>query len=93
MISRGAILNFSKKHADAYVALMNWYRIVNRAKWKSLADARLDFSHADVVGRRTVFNIKGNQYRLISRVNYRTQRVFILYILTHEDYSKGAWKA
>lgn len=93
VISRGAILDFSKKHADAYVPLMNWYRIVKRAQWGNLADVRRDFSHADRVGRRTVFNIKGNQYRLIARVNYRTQRVFILHLLTHEEYSKGAWKA
>ena len=93
VISKGAILDFSRKHADAYVPLMNWYRITKRAEWESLADVRRDFSHADVVGRRTVFNIKGNKYRLIARVNYRTQRVFILRILTHEEYAKGAWKA
>ena len=91
VISRGAILEFSRKHADAYVPLMNWYRITKRAEWKNLADVRRDFSHAGVVGRRTVFNIKGNQYRLIARVNYRTRRVFILYILTHEEYARGAW--
>jgi mRNA interferase HigB len=50
------------------------------------------FAHADIVGRRTVFNIHGNDYRLIARVNYKTKRVFILYILTHVDYSKGGWK-
>ena len=92
MISRGAILNFSKRHADAYVPLMNWYRITRRAEWKNLTDVRRDFGHADVVGRRTVFNIKGSQYRLVTRVNCRTRRVFILYILTHEEYAKGAWK-
>jgi mRNA interferase HigB len=93
IISRGAILEFSRPHADAYVPLMNWYRITKHAEWRSLADVRLDFGHADVVGRRTVFNIKGNKYRLIARVNYYTRRVFILYILTHKEYTKGAWKA
>ena len=53
---------------------------------------RSDFAHADIVGRRTVFNIHGNDYRLIARVNYRTKRVFILYILTRVEYSKGEWK-
>jgi len=43
-------------------------------------------------GRRTVFNIHGNTYWLIARINYKTKRVFILYILTHVEYSKGAWK-
>ncbi len=71
---------------------MNWYRITKQANWGSLIDVRNDFAHADVVGRRTVFKIHGNHYRLIARVNYRTQRVFILNILTHDEYSKGAWK-
>ena len=74
------------------VPLMNWYRITRRADWGSLAEVRSDFAHADIVGRRTVFNIHGNNYRLITRINYRTQRVFILYILTHVEYSKGDWK-
>ena len=58
----------------------------------SLADVRSDFAHAGIVGRRTVFNIHGNDYRLIARVNYQTRRVFILHILTHVEYSKGDWK-
>jgi mRNA interferase HigB len=71
---------------------MNWYRITRRANWRTLADVRIDFAHADVVGRRTVFNIHGNDYRLIARVNYRTRKVFVLYILTHAEYIKGVWK-
>lgn len=92
VISRPAILKFSEKYHDALVPLMNWYRITKRADWNSLADVRSDFAHADAVGRRTVFNIHGNAYRLIARVNYRTKRVFILHILTHVEYSKGDWK-
>jgi mRNA interferase HigB len=92
VISRPAILKFSQRHRDALVPLMNWYRIAKRADWSSLADVRSDFAHADIVGRRTVFNIHGNDYRLIARVNYKTKRVFILQILTHAEYSKGDWK-
>ncbi len=91
-ISKPAILGFSEKHRDALVPLMNWYRIAKRADWSSLAEVKSDFAHADVVGRRTVFNIHGNDYRLIARVNYRTKRVFILHILTHVEYNKGDWK-
>jgi len=53
---------------------------------------RSDFAHADPVGRRTVFNIHGNAYRLIARVNFKTKRVFILHILTHAAYDKEHWK-
>ena len=92
VISKPAILRFAQRHPDALVPLMNWYRITKRANWNSLADAKYDFAHAEVVGRRTVFNIHGNHYRLIARVNYRTKRVFVLHILTHAEYSKGEWK-
>ena len=92
VISKPAILKFSERHPDALVPLMNWYRITGRADWGSSAEVRRDFAHADIVGRRTVFNIHGNNYRLIARVNYRTKRVFILHILTHVEYSKGDWK-
>ena len=92
VISKPAILKFSEKYRDALVPLMNWYRITKRADWGSLADVRKDFAHADIVGRRTVFNIHGNKYRLIARVNYRTKRVFILHILTHNYYNRGDWK-
>jgi mRNA interferase HigB len=92
VISKPAILKFSQRHPDALVPLMNWYRITRRAKWNSLAEVRNDFGHADFVGRRTVFNIHGNDYRLIARVNHETKRVFILHILTHAEYNKGDWK-
>ena len=92
MISKPAILKFSERYPDAVVPLMNWYRITRKADWNSLAEARKDFGHADIVGRRTVFNIHGNDYRLIARVNYETKRVFILHILTHAEYTKGEWK-
>ena len=92
VISRQAILKFARIHADALAPLMNWFRITKRAEWDSLTEVRHDFAHADLVGRRTVFNIHGNNYRLIARVNYRTKRVFILHILDHATYSKGDWK-
>ncbi len=92
VISKPAILKFSEKHPDALVPLMNWYRITRKANWNSLTEVRKDFGHADVVGRRTVFNIHGNDYRLIARVNYETKRVFILHILTHAEYTKGEWR-
>ena len=87
VISKPAILKFAEGHHDALVPLMNWYRITKRADWGSLAEVRSDFAHADIVGRRTVFNIHGNTYRLIARINYKTKRVFILYILTQVEYS------
>jgi mRNA interferase HigB len=61
-------------------------------KLSTLAEMRAVFPHADPVGDLTVFNIAGNKYRLIARVNYRTQKVFVRAILTHGDYDLGRWK-
>ena len=57
-----------------------------------LRGTRADLGSADQVGRRTVFNISGNKYRLVARVNYRTQRTFIPRIMNHAEYAKGGWK-
>lgn len=92
MITKRAILDFAWRHPDAKPALEQWYRTVCQAKWQSLVETRQVYPSADPVGRRTVFNIKGNSYRLIARVNYRSQRVFILGILTHAEYDRGDWK-
>lgn len=84
--------DFGKEHADSVPSLSNRLGITRRAEWRDFTELRRDFGSADPVGRRTVFNIAGNKYRLIARVNYRTQKVFILHIMTHDEYSKGDWK-
>ena len=93
VISHKAIVEASCKHPRAAAAALDhWYRIAKKATWQNLSEVRVDFSHADLVGERTVFNIAGSNYRLITRINYRAQRVFVLHVLTHAEYDKGAWK-
>ena len=92
VISHKAIVVFSEVHQEALPPLDHRYRTTLRAAWKSLAEMRQTFPHADPVGRLTVFDIGGGKYRLIARVNYRTQRVFIRAVLTHAEYDRGGWK-
>ena len=92
VISHKAIRQFGRKHADSIGALDAWYLVTKRATWSNLAEMKSDFPSADLVGGRTVFNIKGNTYRLIARVNHKSQKVFILHILTHAEYDKGEWE-
>ena len=66
--------------------------MTKRAQWRSLSDTRQDFPHADLVGVCTVFNIKGNTYRLIAKIHYGKKRVYIRSVLTHEEYERGRWK-
>jgi len=61
-------------------------------KWQNLLDVQAVYPSAEKVGRLTVFNIKGNNYRLIVRIEYEKQEVYIRHVLTHEEYSKDFWK-
>ena len=92
IIKRAALMRFWSKHPDAKAGLEAWYAVVQKAKWTTPTEMKQVYSNADLVGRRTVFNIAGNKYRLIARVNYISQTVFALHVLTHSDYDKGAWK-
>jgi mRNA interferase HigB len=92
IIKRGALERFWQEHPDAKPSLEYWYGVVRRANWQTPVEMKQVYANADLVGRRTVFNISGNKYRLIARVNYQTQRVFVLYILTHAEYDRGDWK-
>jgi mRNA interferase HigB len=69
-----------------------WYRVAKRALWRNLADVRKTFANADCVAKWTVFDIKGNQYRLITEINYEFGRIYLRHVLTHSEYDKGGWK-
>ena len=90
IIKRGALVQFWEKHPDAKASLESWYAVVRRADWKTPAEMKQVYRNADLLGRRTIFNVSGNKYRLIARVNYRTQCIFVLYLLTHAEYDQGA---
>ena len=92
IIKRAALEQFWFRHADAKAGLESWFGVVRAANWQTPAEMKRVYPHADIVGRRTVFNIAGNKYRLVARVNYQVQVVFVLYILTHAEYDRGAWK-
>ena len=93
IISRKALREFWERHPDSEAPLRAWYSVTRRALWKNLADTRKDFPHADPVGECTVFNIKGNDYRLITVIRYKKQRVYIIHVLTHTEYDKERWKS
>ncbi len=91
VISRKRLLEATERHPELGAPLDVWYRIVKRAAWQNLDDVRRSFPAADGVGKYTVFNVKGNNYRLIVEINYRSSRIFIRHVLTHAEYSKGRW--
>src|SRR5215469_18847434 len=70
VISRSRLRQFWRRHADAEQPLQAWYRAARSASWQNLAELRKQVPHADLVGDCTVFNIKGNDYRLVTKVYY-----------------------
>jgi mRNA interferase HigB len=91
IISRKRLLEAAEGHGDLSEPLDIWYRIAKKERWLNLMEVKRNFPTADAVGRFTVFNIKGNSYRLITEINYRTGRVFLRDVLTHAEYSKEDW--
>ena len=89
IISRKKLLEAIETHADLAGPLDVWYRVAKRADWKNLVDVKHVFPSADAVAKFTVFNIKGNSYRLITEINYQSRRIFLRHVLTHAEYSKG----
>jgi len=79
---------------DAEGPLRAWYAHVSNKSvaWQTWADVRADIATASLVGNCTVFNIGGNKYRLITRVLYPSQKVFILKLMTHKEYDEENWK-
>jgi mRNA interferase HigB len=92
IVSRKRLLEFAEIHADAADQLDSWYRVAKSAEWVNLVSVRQTYPAADAVGNFTVFNIKGNDYRLITSIVYATQRIYIKYVLTHSEYDRDKWK-
>ena len=89
IIAKKALVLFYTAHADAKTALEEWYEKATEAEWENFAEVRQTFNSADLVGNnRIVFNIRGNQYRLVVLVLFRVKMVYIRFIGTHKDYDR-----
>ena len=89
VISKAIINQFGLEHADAADALNEWWIKTKQADWSCPNDVWADFASADFVGKdRWVFNIRGNNYRLIAMVFFNVRTVYIRFIGTHAEYDK-----
>lgn len=89
IVAKKTIVAFYTWHADAKVALEDWYEKVESAEWESFAQLRMSFASADHVGnKRIVFNIRGNEYRLVAIVLFKVKMVYVRFIGTHQEYDK-----
>lgn len=91
IINETELHSFAKKHSRARRPLASWIDIAKAAAWKSFAEVRETFRSADYVKEQVIFDIGGNNYRLISSIDYTAQRVYVLEVMTHAEYDR--WKA
>lgn len=92
IITRSRLKQFYEEHSNAKTSLTAWYKIASTTQWNNFVELRQTFASADQVGGLTVFNIGGNNYRLITYIDYQSKKIFIRHVLTHADYDKGHWK-
>jgi mRNA interferase HigB len=87
IIAHRTLVMFYTKHADAKTALEEWFHKTEKASWESFADIKKTFNSVDAVGnQRFVFNIKGNDYRLVALIKFKIKMVYIRFIGTHKEY-------
>jgi len=87
IISKGILREFWLKHADCEQALKSWYQEADKSNWKSPNDIKAEYPSASILmNNRVVFNIKGNSYRLIAKISYKYQMIWIRFIGTHREY-------
>ncbi len=86
------LTKYAAKHPEAANSLRRWSELTQSSSWRNLAETRRTFPHADAVCECTVFNILGNNYRLITKVNYGYQTVTLIHFLTHSEYDRDKWK-
>ncbi len=89
IIAKSALRKFWEKHQDAEQPLKVRHDEAKKAEWNSYQDIKRQFRSASIVGNdRVVFNIKGNDYRLIVLILFRNGKIFIRFVGTHKEYDK-----
>ncbi len=87
LVSLPPLLQFMSTYPDAKQALLAWCAEVKKANWRQPADIKAQYANASILkNRRVVFNIKGNDYRLIVSIAYNTGFVFVKFIGSHAQY-------
>lgn len=89
IVTKRKIVKYYQKHAISKTALELWYKTVTKIEWENLNELKQHFRTADYVGNnRVVFNIKGNDFRLVAIVIYISKKVYIRWTGTHAEYDK-----
>lgn len=87
VISKAVLVEFWRKHPSSKPALQTWFEDASHAQWKTPQDIKCRYASASfLTTNRVVFNIKGNEYRLVVAVAYRFAALYIKFVGTHAEY-------
>lgn len=87
IIAKRALRQFWERHPNAEEPLLAWYREVLKEDWDTPAKMKEKYGNASIVSdNRVVFNIKGNDYRLVVKINYSYRVIYVRFVGTHAEY-------
>lgn len=89
VISKKTLQSFIETHPNAKKPIAIWLEIVSKKEWDNPAQIKEVFGSADIIKNgRAVFNIGGNNFRIVCLMGYRTKRMFVKFVGTHAEYDK-----
>ena len=91
VISRKGLEAKVARHTECGRQVRAWFLVVRKLHWVCLEDVRKHFRSTDQIGPLLIFNLRGNRYRLIVRVSWKTGRLFVKELLTHAEYDRKEW--
>ena len=84
-----ALKEYAEANPAAKTALQVWSKIVKKSEWRNFADVKKTFNSVDSIGeQRYVFNLKGNEYRLVAVIKFTIGYVYVRFFGTHKEYEK-----
>jgi mRNA interferase HigB len=92
VISKRGLFDRAARYPDAASALRVWFDVAVASEWRGLDDIRKSLPATDMIGDLAIFNIRGNRFRLIVRIVFQYQRLYVKEFLTHSEYNREKWK-
>ena len=97
VLSKKRLREFSAKHPESDDALARWFKLAREASWKNFSEVKATFGAVDTSQVRSgntvyVFDIKGNDFRLVAAIHFNTAVVYVLRVMTHREYDRDIWK-
>ena len=89
VLTKRTLREFWERHPDAEGPLLSWYENAERADWNTPSDLLADSTNVRILrSNRAIFNISGNDYRLVVRIDYQLKRVYVRFVGTHAEYDR-----